>query len=218
MSSPEDARPIRHPPVAPQIRSNSVVCSYLIVELKHLCVLWIRSHRRHPPWKRIYHAIDKVEEHQVGSSHLTSDYVLPFSFYIALNGQGKIFQEFWNSIRPHVMRFAFGLGNLVFKIQPRSDRVVRIMYLVIQVQCGEHQLVDMRAAESDLFWIGETLCSIQTKDWSKEIEDVGRLRYEITVHLQNWGCKVRRIRRHGDFVQQIVRILRVLSSGTKTCE
>lgn len=92
------------------------------------------------------------------------------------------------------------------------------MHLVIQVQRGEHQLVDMGAAESDLFWIGETLCSVQTEDWSKVIEDVGRLRNETTVHLQDWGCKVRRIRRHGDFVQQIVRILRVLSSGIKACE
>lgn len=116
VSLPEDPRPIRHPPVAPQIRSNSVVCSYLIVELKHLRILWIRSHRRHPPWKRIHHAIDKVEEHQVGSSHLTPDYVLPVSFDIALDGQGKIFQEFGNSIHPHVLCFAFGLGNLVFKV------------------------------------------------------------------------------------------------------
>ncbi len=188
------------------------------MELKHLRILWIRFHRRHPPWKRVHHPIDKVEEHQVGSSHLTSDYVLPFSFDIALDGQGKMSQEFGNSIRPHVMRFAFGLGNLVFKVQPCSDRVVRIVHLVIQVQCGEHQLVDMGATEGDLFWIGETFRSIQTKDWSKVTEDIGRLRYETTVDFKDWGCKVRRIRRHGDFVQQIVRIPRVLSRGIKTCE
>lgn len=57
------------------------------------------------------------------------------------------------------------------------------MYLVIQVQYGEHQLVDMRAAESDLFWVGDTFRSIQTKDWSKVTEYVGRLRYKIAVHF-----------------------------------
>jgi len=57
------------------------------------------------------------------------------------------------------------------------------MHLVVQVQCGEHQLVDMRAAKSDLFWIGETPRSIQTKDRSEVTEDAGRLRYKSAVYF-----------------------------------
>jgi len=92
------------------------------------------------------------------------------------------------------------------------------MHLVVQVQCSEYQLVDMGAAEGDLFWIGETFRSIQTKDRSQIVEDIGCLRYEGTVHLQYWGCKVRRMRSHGHFVEQIVRILGVLPSGVNKCE
>jgi len=119
VGSPEDSHAIWHPPRALQIRSNFVICSNLVVQVEHLPILWVRFQRRHPPWKRVHHAIDNVEEHQVGSRHFTSDQVLAFSFNIAPNGQGKVSQEFGNAIRPHVKRFAFGFVNLVFIVQPR---------------------------------------------------------------------------------------------------
>ena len=212
-SSPEDTRAIWLPPLALQIRSNFLLCSNGIVQVKHLLVLRVRLERRHPPRERVQHAIDNVEEHQVGGSHLASDEMFPVSFHVAFNRQGKVSQQPGNSVRPHVQRLAFRLVYLVFIVQPRPDGVVCIVRLAVQVQCGEHQLVDMGPAEGDLFWIGETLRSIQTKDRGEVVEDVRRLRYKGAVHFQDWGCKVRRMRSHCDFVEQIVRIFRVLSRG-----
>jgi len=144
--------------------------------------------------------------------------VLPFSFNITLNGQGKVPQKLGDSTRPYLLRLAFGLVNLVFKVQRHSNRVVRVMYFAVQVQCGEHQLVDMSATEYDLFWISETLRSIQTEDWGEVVEDVGCLRYKRAVYFQDWGCKVRRVRSYRNFVQQIVRILRVSVTSARVFE